>query len=91
MHRRQQHYGTGTEGIALIPPHLFNYRIPMVLEHILLRALALNPVERYSSAFDLVKALEAVAPQDELNTTPVERKAPRMAKVIEWLKHELNT
>jgi len=61
------------------------------LEHILLRALALNPVERYSSAFDLVEALEAVEPKDELKTTSAERKAPRMAKVIEWLKHELNT
>ena len=74
-------YHSSAEGMALIPPRLFNYHIPPVLEHILFRSLALNPAERYASAFDLVEALEAVEPQDVLITAAVERKAPRVAKV----------
>jgi hypothetical protein len=58
------------------------------VEYILLRALALDPAERYASAFDLVEALEALAPQDQLTPATAERKAPRMTRVIDWLKHE---
>ncbi len=79
---------SAAEGIALIPPHLFNNRIPPPVEYILLRALALDPAERYASAFDLVEALEALAPQDQLTPATAERKAPRMTRVIDWLKHE---
>jgi hypothetical protein len=79
------------EGMELIPPHLFNHRIPVALEHILLRALALNPAERYPTAFDLVEALEGVELQNEMITTAAGTKAPRMTKIIEWLKHERNT
>jgi hypothetical protein len=77
--------------MELIPPHLFNHRIPVALEHILLRALALNPAERYPTAFDLVEALEAVELQSETISTPAGSKAPGVTKIIEWLKRERNT
>ncbi len=49
-----------SEGLALIPPSLLNARISSPLEHVLLRALALDPAERYSSAFALAEVIEAL-------------------------------
>ena len=85
---------TGIEGMALIPPHLFNSRIPPVLEQIVMRALALDPAERYSTVFELVEALES----EEVRSTLAEasasanetRRASRVGKVVEWLKRELS-
>ncbi|HLH61628.1 MAG TPA: hypothetical protein VKV20_08095 [Ktedonobacteraceae bacterium] len=93
-HAASRHSTSG--GIALIPPHLLNQRLSPPLEDVLLRALALDPAERYASAFELVEALEALASQDEpaapysLPALSLERKAPRVTKVLEWLKHEMN-
>jgi hypothetical protein len=47
-----------TDGLALILPSLLNPRISAHLEHIVLRALALDPAERYPSAFVLAEAIE---------------------------------
>ncbi len=85
---------TGAEGMALIPPHLFNSRIPPVLEQIVLRALAIDPTERYPTVFELVEALES----EEVKSALAEasgpaneaRKASRVGKMVEWLKRELN-
>jgi hypothetical protein len=93
-----RHYGfvrqTSAGTMALIEPHLFNYSIPRVLEHVLLRALALDPAERYSTVLELVEALqseevrmalvEAAAPADDA------RGASRVGRVVDWLKRELN-
>lgn len=49
----------GTESLALIPPSLLNARVSSSLEHMLLRALALDPVERYPSAFAFAEAIES--------------------------------
>ena len=49
-----------SESMALIPSHLLNNRLPSTLERVLLRALALDPAERYPSAFALVEALESL-------------------------------
>ena len=49
-----------SEGMALIPPRLLNNRLPSTLERVLLRALALDPAQRYPSAFALVEALESL-------------------------------
>jgi len=46
--------------LPLIPPRLLNNRLSTALEEILFRALAFDPAERYSSAFALVEALEAL-------------------------------
>ena len=83
----------GAGGMALIAPHLFNYHIPQALEHVLLRALALDPGERYSTVPELLEALEseqvrlslveATAPADDA------RGASRVGRVVEWLKREL--
>ncbi len=43
----------------LIPPHLFNRHIPLALEQVVVRALSLNPVDRYASVAALLEALEA--------------------------------
>ncbi|WP_151727043.1 hypothetical protein [Thermogemmatispora aurantia] len=48
------------EGLALVPPHLLNVHLPLAIEDILLRALALDPEQRYPSAFALVEELEAL-------------------------------
>lgn len=48
-----------TDGLALILPSLLNTRVSVTLEHTLLRALALDPAERYPSAFALAEVIEA--------------------------------
>ena len=83
---------TGTEGMALISPHLFNSSIPPALEQIVLRSLALDPAERYSTVFELVEALESEEVKSALAeaSTNEAPKASRVGKVVEWLKRELN-
>jgi hypothetical protein len=49
-----------SDGLALIPPSFLNQQISSPLEHIVLRALSLDPAERYASAFSLAEALEAL-------------------------------
>ncbi len=49
-----------TDGLALIPPCFLNEHISTPLEHIVLRALSLDPAERYASSFSLAEALEAL-------------------------------
>ena len=48
------------EHIELISPHHLNKHIPQALESIVLRTLAFDPDERYTSVFELVEALEAL-------------------------------
>ncbi len=48
-----------SDGLALIPPRLLNANIAPAIEHILLRALSLDPLERYASAFELAEAIES--------------------------------
>ncbi|HEX9133023.1 MAG TPA: hypothetical protein VF844_12090, partial [Ktedonobacteraceae bacterium] len=43
----------------LIPPHLFNRHITLTLEQVVVRALSLNPIDRYSSVAALLEALES--------------------------------
>ncbi len=81
----------------LIPPHLLNNRLPSILEDAVLRALALNPGERYQSVAALVGALEAVDLRQVLVEVATSmsasgsRKVSRIGKVVEWLRRELNT
>lgn len=48
------------ESIELIPPCLLNSQLPVVLENVLVRALALDPAERYASVFEFIEELEAI-------------------------------
>jgi serine/threonine protein kinase len=48
------------EGLELIPPHLLKSQMAVVLEGVLLCALALDPAGRFSSVFLLAEALEAI-------------------------------
>jgi hypothetical protein len=41
----------------LIPPHLFNRQIPLALEQVVVRALSLNPDDRYASVDALLEAI----------------------------------
>lgn len=70
---------------ALIPPHLLNRRISPLLEHIVLRALALNPEHRFTTARDLAEALEGV--QVKMGAGAVSQvKASRLRKLLEWIR-----
>lgn len=48
------------DSIALIPPQRLNKRITGTLSEILLRALAIDPEQRYATMFELAEAIEAV-------------------------------
>lgn len=80
----------GDEELDLIAPHLLNDQIPLALECIVLRALALNPMERYPSVFSLVEALESVDMQ-QVSTTSAARHMSRAGRALAWLKRELNS
>ena len=84
------------EEISLVPPHLLNSRVSILLESILTRALALNPADRFSTAFALVEALESIDPDtdfaDPFAAQPQQhvRHDSKVTKVLEWVKRELN-
>jgi len=85
------------KSVELIPPHLLNNRLPSILEEIVLRALALDPGERYQSVAALVGALEAVDLRQVLVEVAISvsangsRKVSIIGKVVEWLRRELNS
>src|SRR5205823_3741973 len=56
------------EGLDLLLPHQLCADFPLALERVLLRALALDPDQRYASVFELAEALDAV--EQELGFTP---------------------
>ena len=78
-----------TDGIALIPPRLFNARIPVALERALLCALSLEPSQRYPSVFAFLEALEKIDMKlvDTENTGYVGPIASPFAKVVRWVRH----
>jgi hypothetical protein len=78
-----------TDGIALIPPRLFNARIPVALEQALLCALSLEPSQRYPSVFAFLEALEKIDMKlvDAENTGYVGPKASPFGKVVRWVRH----
>jgi exonuclease VII small subunit len=69
---------------ALIPPHLLNQRISPLLEQIILRALAPDPEQRFSSARDLVEALEGTHLKTDTPLPPA--RISRLKRLLEWLK-----
>lgn len=85
--------GTGQQ-FVLTPPHLLNEHVSPLLEHIILRALALNPEQRFASPLDLAKTLEGMKFKADTSTTSSEDiargKVSQMKKLVEWLKKELN-
>ncbi len=84
------------QGMSLVPPHLLNSRISTRLESILTRALALDPAQRFPTAFALVEALESLDPAtdfaDPFASQPLQRLRhdSKVTKVLEWVKRELN-
>ncbi|HEY3992397.1 MAG TPA: hypothetical protein VGM01_05900 [Ktedonobacteraceae bacterium] len=77
---------------TLIAPRQFNQQISPLLEQIILRALALEPEQRFASARDLAEALESMHLKTELPATPAiatpfpRAKASRLRRLFEWLK-----
>ena len=96
----QEHENSGSlhpaAGLSLLPPHLLNSRISSRLEHILTRALALEPAQRFPTVFALVEALESIDADaefiDPFATQPQQRvrQDSRVTKMLEWVKRELN-
>ena len=82
----------GSDGEALIPPHLFNTRVSSELEQVLLRALSVNADDRYPSALALAEALENIhLEEDSLESSLAHtQQASKITKVVDWLKRELN-
>lgn len=78
-----------TDGIALIPPRLFNAGIPVALEQALLCALSLEPSQRYPSVFAFLEVLEKIDMKlvDTENTGYVGPKASPLGKVVRWVRH----
>ncbi len=85
-----------SEGLCLVPPHLLNSRISTRLESILTRALALNPADRFSTAFALGEALQSIDPDTDFAdpfASQIQQRAradSTVTKVLEWVKRELN-
>ena len=85
-----------SEGMTLVPPHLLNNRISPRLENILTCALALNPANRFPTAFALVEALESIDPNTDFadpfanRLRHSTRHDSTVTKVLEWVKRELN-
>lgn len=77
---------------TLAQPRLLNDQISPLLEQILLRALALQPAQRFSSVRDLAEALESMHLKTELPAIHViappfpRAKASRLRRLFEWLK-----
>ncbi len=84
------------EGMSLVLPHLLNSRVSTRLESILIRALALDPAQRFPTAFALVEALESIDPDTDFVDPFASRSQQRVrhdskvTKVLEWVKRELN-
>jgi len=81
------------EGIGLLPPHLFNYRISAELEQVVMRALSLDAADRYPSVYALLEALESIdlekSRAEIVSTKENTQREPKATKVVEWLKREL--
>ncbi len=77
-HEREQEH-------TLTPPHLLNKRISPLLEQVVLRALALNPEQRFANAQDLSEALEGVQLKAETAALPP-AKASRLRRLLEWIR-----
>jgi len=59
-----------SDSIALIPPQRLNKRITGTLSEILLRALAIDPEQRYATVFELTEAIEAVVVERKWSKKP---------------------
>lgn len=74
---------------ALTPPRQLNARISPLLEQILLRALDLDPQQRFASAQDLAEALESMHLKGDISGTSApftQAKVSRLRKLLEWLR-----
>jgi hypothetical protein len=82
------------EKIELIPPHFLDALLPLSLEGVLLRALELDPIWRYATAFELVEALEAInLAQIGMHTSAIRDvlgNVSHLGKALRWLKREIN-
>ena len=73
--------------LELIAPHLLYHHIPELLEQILVRALELNPEQRYPSVFALVEALEAAELEVVMQEKAHTRKARSRKMLVQRATH----
>lgn len=75
---------------VLTAPRTLNAQISPLLEQILLRALSLDPAQRFASAGDMAEALEGMHFRTDIPaTTPAsmpQAKVSRLRRLLEWLK-----
>lgn len=76
----------GEQGQALISPRQFNRRISPLLEEILLRAVALNPEQRFANAQELAEALESIHLKTDAAIPVPRAKASRLRRLLEWIR-----
>lgn len=96
--RRSRKTGTSSQtdtpkepDLALILPCRLNTRISPLLEQILLRALDLDPQQRFASAQDLAEALEGLHLKGDISLSGApapltQAKVSRLRKLLEWLR-----
>jgi hypothetical protein len=77
------------QDLTLTAPHLLNEQVSLLLEQILLRALALQPEERFRSPLDLAEALSGMNLKTAV-LAPVlpQARVSRLRKLLVWLKKE---
>ena len=71
----------------LPPPREFNPEVPEAIERVVLKALAKNPEDRYATASDMVKGLEAamaaISPAQAAEIVPANLEATSVSKLRE--------
>jgi hypothetical protein len=64
---------------SLPPPRQVNPNLPEALERVILKALAKRPEDRYATAGDMVRAIQAVIPEPVAESAPADESATAVA------------
>lgn len=76
----------GDTKAGLIPPRTLNASISPSLEQLLLRALALDPQQRFASVQDLTVALERIYLKNDAPASLPQARASRLRRLLSWLR-----
>lgn len=71
---------------GLIPPRTLNASISPPLEQLLLRALALDPQQRFASVQDLTVTLERIYLKTDAPASLPQARASRLRRLLSWLR-----
>jgi len=85
----QRRIQPANQNLTLTAPHLLNEQVSLLLEQILLRALALKPEERFGSPLDLAEALSGMNLKTAVLAPALpQARVSRLRKLLVWLKKE---